>query len=155
VDWDDAKRHVLSHVIHYGSSLFEGLRCYPTVNGPAIFFLIYDSWMVRNGVVRLSSFAIPGPRFPSLETRISSLGLSEGVAEDSEASGRPRRMSKDGIGGPAADSEPVLLRDKPGAGSAACWPGRWVATQGSNRLGGRGGSFPLPKKKKDSRVLGV
>jgi len=39
VDWDDAKIHVLSHVIHYGSSLFEGLRCYPTVKGPAIFRL--------------------------------------------------------------------------------------------------------------------
>ena len=40
-------------------------------------------------------------------SRIPNPGLSEGVAEDREASGRPRRMSKDGIGGPAADSEPV------------------------------------------------
>jgi branched-chain amino acid aminotransferase len=39
VDWDDAKIHVLSHVIHYGSSLFEGERCYKTKNGPAIFRL--------------------------------------------------------------------------------------------------------------------
>lgn len=39
VNWDDAKIHVLSHVIHYGSSLFEGARCYKTKNGPAIFRL--------------------------------------------------------------------------------------------------------------------
>jgi branched-chain amino acid aminotransferase len=39
VNWDDAKIHVLSHVIHYGSSLFEGERCYKTKKGPAIFRL--------------------------------------------------------------------------------------------------------------------
>ena len=37
VNWDDAKIHVLSHVVHYGSSLFEGERCYQTRNGPACF----------------------------------------------------------------------------------------------------------------------
>lgn len=37
VNWDDAKIHVLSHVIHYGSSLFEGERCYKTKKGPACF----------------------------------------------------------------------------------------------------------------------
>jgi len=39
VDWDDAKVHVLSHVLHYGSSVFEGIRCYNTKQGPAIFRL--------------------------------------------------------------------------------------------------------------------
>jgi branched-chain amino acid aminotransferase len=39
VAWDDAKIHVLSHVAHYGSSVFEGIRCYATRNGPAIFRL--------------------------------------------------------------------------------------------------------------------
>jgi branched-chain amino acid aminotransferase len=39
VNWDDAKVHVLSHVIHYGSSVFEGARCYKTKKGPAIFRL--------------------------------------------------------------------------------------------------------------------
>ncbi len=37
VNWDDAKIHVLSHVLHYGSSWFEGIRCYDTKKGPAIF----------------------------------------------------------------------------------------------------------------------
>jgi branched-chain amino acid aminotransferase len=39
VNWDDANIHVLSHVIHYGSSVFEGARCYKTKNGPAVFRL--------------------------------------------------------------------------------------------------------------------
>ena len=39
VDWADAKIHVLSHVIHYGSSFFEGIRCYASKQGPAIFRL--------------------------------------------------------------------------------------------------------------------
>jgi len=39
IDWDDAKIHVLSHVVHYGSSVFEGERCYETKRGPAIFRL--------------------------------------------------------------------------------------------------------------------
>ncbi len=37
IPWDDAKIHVLSHVVSYGSSVFEGIRCYATAKGPAIF----------------------------------------------------------------------------------------------------------------------
>ena len=39
VPWDDAKIHVGSHVIHYGSAVFEGIRCYATPEGPAVFRL--------------------------------------------------------------------------------------------------------------------
>jgi branched-chain amino acid aminotransferase len=39
VNWDDATIHVMSHVVHYGSSVFEGIRCYETPSGPAIFRL--------------------------------------------------------------------------------------------------------------------
>lgn len=39
VPWDKAQIHVLSHVVHYGSSVFEGIRCYATPAGPAIFRL--------------------------------------------------------------------------------------------------------------------
>ncbi len=39
VPWDDAKIHVGSHVIHYGSAVFEGVRCYNTPEGPAVFRL--------------------------------------------------------------------------------------------------------------------
>jgi branched-chain amino acid aminotransferase len=39
VPWDDARIHVGSHVIHYGSAVFEGIRCYKTARGPAVFRL--------------------------------------------------------------------------------------------------------------------
>jgi branched-chain amino acid aminotransferase len=37
VPWDEAKVHVLTHGLHYGSGVFEGIRCYETESGPAIF----------------------------------------------------------------------------------------------------------------------
>jgi branched-chain amino acid aminotransferase len=49
VDFADAKIHVLTHAIHYGSGIFEGIRCYVTKTGPAVFRLnehlrrMYDS----------------------------------------------------------------------------------------------------------------
>ncbi len=39
VDWKDAKIHVLSHVVHYGTSVFEGIRAYKNENGVAVFRL--------------------------------------------------------------------------------------------------------------------
>jgi branched-chain amino acid aminotransferase len=37
VAWEDAKVHVLTHALHYGTGVFEGIRCYETDAGPAIF----------------------------------------------------------------------------------------------------------------------
>lgn len=39
VDWDDARIHVLTHSLHYGMGVFEGVRAYETKQGPAIFRL--------------------------------------------------------------------------------------------------------------------
>ena len=39
VNWDDAKIHVLTHTLHYGSGVFEGIRCYETAQGGAVFRL--------------------------------------------------------------------------------------------------------------------
>ena len=39
VDWADAKIHVGAHALHYGSGVFEGIRCYETAAGPAVFRL--------------------------------------------------------------------------------------------------------------------
>jgi branched-chain amino acid aminotransferase len=45
IKWNDARVHVMSHVLHYGSSVFEGIRCYKTKRGPAVFRL--DEHMQR------------------------------------------------------------------------------------------------------------
>ena len=39
VDWDDANIHVLTHTLHYGCGVFEGIRAYATADGPAVFRL--------------------------------------------------------------------------------------------------------------------
>jgi branched-chain amino acid aminotransferase len=48
VDWDDAKIHVLTHALHYATAVFEGLRCYKTDRGPAIFRLYDHVWRLVN-----------------------------------------------------------------------------------------------------------
>jgi branched-chain amino acid aminotransferase len=50
VDWDKAQVHVLTHSLHYGLGVFEGIRCYETEKGPALFRL-------REHVKRLFSSA--------------------------------------------------------------------------------------------------
>jgi len=50
IKWDDAKLHVLSHVVGYGSAVFEGIRCYETKQGPAI-------WRLREHMQRLINSA--------------------------------------------------------------------------------------------------
>lgn len=39
VDWKEATTHVLTHALHYGTAVFEGIRCYKTKKGPAVFRL--------------------------------------------------------------------------------------------------------------------
>ena len=39
IDWADAKIHVGAHGLHYGTGVFEGIRCYETPDGPAVFRL--------------------------------------------------------------------------------------------------------------------
>ena len=39
IPWNDAQIHIMSHVVNYGSSVFEGIRCYSQADGPAIFRL--------------------------------------------------------------------------------------------------------------------
>jgi branched-chain amino acid aminotransferase len=39
ISWDDAQIHIMAHVVNYGSSVFEGIRCYSQPDGPAIFRL--------------------------------------------------------------------------------------------------------------------
>ena len=37
IPWEDAKVHVLTHALHYGTGVFEGIRAYDTAIGPAVF----------------------------------------------------------------------------------------------------------------------
>lgn len=48
INWDDARVHVMTHAIHYGSSVFEGIRCYKTQNGSAVFRLTEHMKRLQN-----------------------------------------------------------------------------------------------------------
>ncbi|HEX4526195.1 MAG TPA: branched-chain amino acid transaminase [Gaiellaceae bacterium] len=58
VDWADAKVHVGVHGLHYGSGVFEGIRCYDTLKGPAVFRLGEHMQRLHNSA-RLLHMSIP------------------------------------------------------------------------------------------------
>jgi len=58
VDWADAKVHVGVHGLHYGSGVFEGIRCYDTERGPAVFRLREHMQRLHNSA-RLLHMHIP------------------------------------------------------------------------------------------------
>jgi len=58
VDWADAKVHVGVHGLHYGSGVFEGIRCYDTPKGPAVFRLGEHMQRLHNSA-RLLHMQIP------------------------------------------------------------------------------------------------
>ncbi len=51
IRWSEATIHALSHVVHYGSAVFEGLRCYTTPRGPAIFRLLEHMRRLRDSAL--------------------------------------------------------------------------------------------------------
>src|SRR6202142_3404953 len=58
VDWDDARIHVGAHGLHYGSGVFEGIRCYETPAGPAVFRLTDHMQRLHNSA-RLIGMKLP------------------------------------------------------------------------------------------------
>jgi len=76
VDWADAKVHVLSHAVHYGTGVFEGIRCYETKSGPAV-------WHLDEHIKRLLRSA----KLYHLEIPYSAEALSEAVKDTIRANG--------------------------------------------------------------------
>lgn len=70
IDWNDATIHVMSHVVHYGSAVFEGVRCYKLPSGPAIF-------RAEEHVQRL----IDSAKIYRMETPFTTQQLVNGMAE--------------------------------------------------------------------------
>jgi branched-chain amino acid aminotransferase len=79
VDWGDAKIHVGAHGLHYGSGVFEGIRCYETEDGPAVFRLTDHLKRLENSARLLHMrlpFGVEELRAATLEL-IGANGLSE------------------------------------------------------------------------------
>ncbi|HYO83511.1 MAG TPA: branched-chain amino acid transaminase [Bryobacteraceae bacterium] len=109
IPWHDAKIHVLSHVVSYGSSVFEGIRCYETKGGPAVFRL-------REHMRRM----IDSAKIYRMSVPFSLEQLCEGVLETVSDSGltscyvRPIAMRGYGVIGVHGGKNPVETY-------IACW----------------------------------
>lgn len=76
VDWQDATIHVLTHALHYGTGVFEGIRCYETKSGPAV-------WHLDEHIKRLFRSA----KLYHLQIPFSAEAISEGVKDVIRANG--------------------------------------------------------------------
>ncbi len=95
VDYKDATVHVFSHVIHYGSGVFEGARCYKTPRGPAVFRLadhterLYASAKIYRMEIRYSRRSSTRPssrRSGSTSSKSATSGPSLTAATERSAS---------------------------------------------------------------------
>jgi len=122
VAWDDAKLHVISHGLHYGTGVFEGIRCYNTASGPAVFRL-------REHLLRLGNSA----KIYRMPLPYSIDELSDAVKETVKASGldscyiRPIAYYGSGSMGINPAGNPVDV-------AIACWPwGAYLGEDGLNK----------------------
>ncbi|HEX8738977.1 MAG TPA: aminotransferase class IV, partial [Casimicrobiaceae bacterium] len=119
VPWRDATTHVLTHTLHYGMGVFEGVRCYQTPRGPAIFRLAdHTDRLFRSARV----FAMKLPFTPAV--------LSEAQREVVRANKlescyiRPIAFYGSEAMGVAAKTNPVRV-------AIAAWPwGAYLGTDG-------------------------
>ena len=120
VDWDDAKIHVLTHTLHYGMGVFEGIRAYETPKGPAVFRLTEHIERLHN------SAKILGMDMP-----YSVDELVQGTKDVVKASGLPsayiRPIAYYGYGEMGLNTLPCLVDV-----AIACWP--WGAYLGEDAL---------------------
>jgi len=71
IPWQNATTHVSAHALHYGSAVFEGMRCYETADGPAVF-------RMNEHLDRLErSAAIHGMTIPFEQQELSTTGPAE------------------------------------------------------------------------------
>src|SRR5260370_5988214 len=100
VDWADATVHVGTHGLHYGSGVFEGIRCYETVRGPAVFRLAEHMERLHRSA-KLLYMELP---YSVDELRAATWELI-GASERPPSSPRPTAVSGYWqLGAPAADS---------------------------------------------------
>lgn len=118
IRWDQATLHVTAHVVHYGSAVFEGIRCYDTPRGTNIFRLddhlrrLYDS-------ARVYRMRLPYD-LATLRAACGELVTRNGLAE-----GYVRPIVLRGVGGMGVDP-----RDSPIHTYLLCWPwGSYLGTE--------------------------
>jgi branched-chain amino acid aminotransferase len=120
VPWDDARIHVLTHTLHYGMGVFEGIRAYETPNGPGVFRLTEHMQRLHNSA-RIMGMPMP----------YSVDELIDATKAVVRASGLPscyiRPIAYYGYGEMGLNTQPCKVDV-----SIACWP--WGAYLGDDAL---------------------
>ncbi len=120
VDWDRAQVHVLTHSLHYGTGVFEGIRAYETAQGPAVFRL-------TDHIVRLHNSA----RIVGMEIPYSVEELVEATKATVASTGLPscyiRPIAYYGYGEMGLNTLPCRVDV-----AIACWP--WGAYLGDDAV---------------------
>jgi branched-chain amino acid aminotransferase len=120
VDWDQARIHVLTHTLHYGMGVFEGIRAYETSQGPAVFRL-------TDHIVRLHNSAkIVGMELPyTVEELVDACKAT--VASTGLGSCYVRPIAYFGYGEMGLNTLPCSVDV-----AIACWP--WGAYLGDDAV---------------------
>lgn len=120
VDWKDAKIHVLTHTLHYGLGVFEGIRFYDTPKGPAVFRLQDHTRRLFNGAKRCYM------QVPFSEGEINK-AICETIKKNSISAGYIRPIFYYGYGKMGLDPHGAPVN-----ASIAVWP--WGAYLGENAV---------------------
>ncbi|MFZ8997031.1 MAG: branched-chain amino acid transaminase [Ilumatobacteraceae bacterium] len=120
VDWERAQVHVLTHTLHYGTGVFEGIRAYETADGPAVFRLTEHIQRLHN------SAKILGMEIPySVEELVAA--TKETVASTGLTSCYVRPLAYLGYGEMGLNTMPCRVDV-----AIACWP--WGAYLGDDAV---------------------
>ena len=121
VNWDDAQVHVLTHTLHYGAGVFEGIRAYCCVDGKSAVFRLKDHVVRLFDSAKIIGIKIPFTIDEIVDAIIETLkvnGLKEGYI-------RPLVFIGDGAMGVHPGSNPIRV-------AIATWP--WGAYLGEEAL---------------------
>jgi len=121
VDWDKAQVHVLTHTLHYGLGVFEGIRCYRCQDGQSAVFKLQEHVDRLFDSAHISQITIPFSReeiFQAIIETLKANKLQEGYI-------RPIVFIGDGEMG-------LYVKDYPVRVAIACWP--WGAYLGEEGL---------------------
>ena len=123
VPWDEARVHVLTHTLHYGLGVFEGIRCYRTADGRSAVFRLEDHLRRLYDSARINLMEVPYPASELEDAVLEALranDLAEGYI-------RPLVFIGDGVMGLHPGANPVRV-------AVIAWPwGKYLGEEGMER----------------------
>jgi branched-chain amino acid aminotransferase len=123
VDWDAARVHVLTHTLHYGLGVFEGIRCYRTDDGRSAVFRLPEHVTRLYESAHINLMEIPFPR----ETVTDAIGATLRANKLAEGYIRPLVFIGDGVMGLNPADNPIRV-------AVICWPwGKYLGEEGMER----------------------